>query len=165
MRRTVSAVGSRFPNEVSGTRSITLDLFLSSPYLRQTFTLFTTLLRARSGQLSFRMVAFNNDAPVPTADAVRDPTRARLGARRALGGRSAARGGASACGAGARTHLTHICVSMTIGICFCWPSYVYLLIYNSVHMNGFLTIDFTTESVITNAEVSYVTSGNIYIRC
>lgn len=53
MRRTVSAVGSRFPNEVSGTRSITLDLFLSSPYLRQTFTLFTTLLRARSGQLSF----------------------------------------------------------------------------------------------------------------
>lgn len=39
-------------NEVSGTRSITLDLF-PSPYLRQTFTLFTTLLRARSGQLSF----------------------------------------------------------------------------------------------------------------
>lgn len=45
--------GGWFTNEVSGTRGITLDLFLSSPYLSQTFTLFTSLLRARSGQLSF----------------------------------------------------------------------------------------------------------------
>lgn len=58
-----AAAGTRLPNEVSGTRGITLDLFPASPYLRQTFTLFTMLLRARSGQLSF-VRQYNNDAPV-----------------------------------------------------------------------------------------------------
>lgn len=59
----LAAAGTRLPNEVSGTRGITLDLFPTSPYLRQTFTLFTMLLRARPGQLSFER-PYNNDAPI-----------------------------------------------------------------------------------------------------
>lgn len=58
-----------------------------------------------------RMVAFNNDAPVPTADAC-GPTRTR-------------------------THLTYICVSMTIGISFFLldrHEYIFLSMYICARM-------------------------------
>lgn len=88
----------RLPNEVSGTRSITLDLFSPSPYLRQTFTLFTTLLRARSGQLSFVDRCRNN---VWRASPLAAPAAA-----------------ADALAAALRTLLTHIRLSMPIVVCF-----------------------------------------------
>lgn len=96
-----SAVGSRFPNEVSGTRSITLDLFLSSPYLRQTFTLFTTLLRARSGQLSFIEWSHLTMTPPFWQHWGRCDVRPQARGEAAL-----------------RTHTWHTFVSMTIDIYF-----------------------------------------------